>query len=121
MVSVPGSMFVSIELAARIDRAEARVSASIGRALVAKKRQIDAFVEEIGSGVAIYTGPSSPMNKMIGVGFGPIPTNEQLQVIEDKFAARGAALQAHPLSGCRTRRRADRARRGGLPRPRRAA
>ena len=94
MVNVTVAMFVSIELAARIDLAEARLSASLGRAIVAKNRQVDAFVEEIGGGVAIYTGPSSPMNKMIGVGFGPIPEDEKLQAIEEKFAARGAALQA---------------------------
>jgi ribosomal protein S18 acetylase RimI-like enzyme len=87
-------MFASIELAARIDQAEARLSRSIGQAVLANKSQPDAFVEEIGGGVAVYAGPASPMNKMIGVGFVTMPSDEQLQAIEEKFASRCAPLQA---------------------------
>ncbi len=87
-------MFVSVELAARIERAEARLSASCGQAVLAGRARRDAFVEEVGGGVAVYAGPSSPMNKMIGVGFGPLPSDEQLQVIEEKLSSRGAPLQA---------------------------
>jgi len=86
-------MFVSVELAARIERAEARLSTSCGQAVLAGRAARDAFVEEVGGGVAVYAGPSSPMNKMIGVGFGPVPSDEQLQAIEEKFAGRGAPLQ----------------------------
>jgi hypothetical protein len=86
-------MFVSVELAARIERAEARLSASRGQAVLARRAQLDAFVEEIGGGVAVYTGPSSPMNKMIGVRFGPVPSDKHLQSIEEKYASRRAPLQ----------------------------
>src|SRR5215831_11808866 len=86
-------MFVSIELAARIDRAEARLSQSIGQAAVANKARPDAFVEEIGGGVAVYAGPASPMNKMIGVGFAAQPLDDQLEAIEKKFAGRRVPLQ----------------------------
>src|SRR5215469_11430704 len=79
-------MFVSTELAARIDRAEARLSTALGRAVVERKQQPDAFVEEVDAGVAVYAGPSSPINKMIGVGFAALPTDERLQAIEEKFA-----------------------------------
>src|SRR5215831_8234518 len=87
-------MFVSVELAARIERAEARLSTSCGQAVLAGRARRDAFVEEVGGGVAVYAGPSSPMNKMIGIGFGPQPSDEQLQVIEEKLSSRGAPLQA---------------------------
>ena len=87
-------MFVPTELAARIDRAEARLSAALGRAMVERKQQPDAFVEEVDGGVAVYAGPSSPINKMIGVGFGALRADERLQAIEEKFAARSAPLQA---------------------------
>src|SRR5262249_3142162 len=86
-------MFVSVELATRIEQAESRLSAALGRAMVARKTQSDAFVDEIGGGVAVYTGPSSPMNKMIGVGFGGPLADDQLQAIEEKFARRGAPFQ----------------------------
>jgi hypothetical protein len=87
-------MFTSIELAARIDRAEAGLSAAIGRALLARSPGADVFVEDIGGGVAVYTGPSSPMNKMIGVGFTGMPPEDRLESVENLFRARQAPLQA---------------------------
>jgi GNAT superfamily N-acetyltransferase len=87
-------MFVSTDLAARIDRAEARLSCSFGQAVLARRLQRDAFVEQIGDGVAVYAGPSSPMNKMIGVGLGILPPDDQLSRIEEQFQRRGAPLQA---------------------------
>ncbi|HEY7442158.1 MAG TPA: GNAT family N-acetyltransferase [Vicinamibacterales bacterium] len=86
--------FVSTELAARIDHAEARLSASLGHAARARGANGDVFVDDIGGGVAVYTGPSSPMNKMIGIGFdGQVPV-EALQAVEEKFKRRRAPLQA---------------------------
>lgn len=87
-------MFTTIELAARIDRAEARLSASIARGLLADDPYGDVFVEEIGGGVAAYTGPASPMNKMIAVGFEGVPDDERLGEIEEMFRVREAPLQA---------------------------
>jgi hypothetical protein len=104
-------MFVSIELAARMDGAEARLSQSLGQAAVANKARPDAFVEELGGGVAVYAGPASPMNKMIGVGFAALPSDEQLEAIEKKFASRGVPLQvevstlANPAFAARLSRR----------------
>jgi hypothetical protein len=87
-------VFASIELAARIDRAEANLSAAIGTAIHAQDPYGDAFVDEIGGGVAVYTGPSSPINKMIGVGFEGVPEEDRLIEIEDLFRIREAPLQA---------------------------
>jgi hypothetical protein len=50
---VMGTTFVSTELAARIDRAEARLSASLCHAVLARKTGDDAFVDEMGGGVAV--------------------------------------------------------------------
>ena len=88
----PG-LFVSIELAARIDKAEARLSAALGEVAVARRPET-AFVDSITGGVAVFASPSSPVNKMIGVGFEGLPSDEALAVVEEKFRARGAALQA---------------------------
>ena len=87
-------MFASIDLARRIDGAEARLTESLGRAAVAEDPESGSFVERIGGGVVAYTGPSSPMNKMIGVGFDGVPPEDQLRRIEEKFGERGAPLQA---------------------------
>jgi hypothetical protein len=87
-------MFASVDLAARIDHAEAGLSAACGRAVLAQDGTADAFVEQIGGGVAVYTGPASPMNKMIGVGFAGRPSDQDLVSIEDRFGSRRAPLQA---------------------------
>ena len=86
-------LFASTELAARIDKAEARLSAALGR-IAAARRPETAFVEAVAGGVAVFAGPSSPANKMIGVGFEGVPSDEALAAIEEKFEARAAPLQA---------------------------
>ena len=87
-------MFTPVDLAARIDHAEARLSAAVGRGVLAQDPNRDAFVKEIGGGATVYTGPSSPMNKMIGVGFDGVPAPEQLDEVEELFRVRQSPLQA---------------------------
>jgi ribosomal protein S18 acetylase RimI-like enzyme len=87
-------MFASIALGRRIERAEARLSASLGRAVISGERDSPAFVHEIAGGVAVYTGPASPMNKMIGAGFDGAAPDEELRAVEDTFRERSAPLQA---------------------------
>jgi ribosomal protein S18 acetylase RimI-like enzyme len=99
------SMFASVALAARIDRAEKRLTESVVRAVMADDSTSErsergaltetrAFVEAIGGGVAAYAGPSSPMSKMIGVGFEGLPDERRLVEIEELFGEREAPLQA---------------------------
>lgn len=87
-------MFASTILAARVEAAEARLTASIGDHFLVRRPDLHVVVQHIGSGVAVFAGPSSPMNKMIGVGFGVAPSDADLQTIEQAFAARNTALQA---------------------------
>jgi ribosomal protein S18 acetylase RimI-like enzyme len=87
-------MFASIALAQRIDGAEARLSESLGRAAIRTGPEDVAFVDAIGGGVAVYTGPASPMNKMIGAGFDGVPSETELSAVEEKFLQRSAPLQA---------------------------
>jgi ribosomal protein S18 acetylase RimI-like enzyme len=87
-------MFVPVELAARIEHAEARLSASLGRAVLPSDEEHGPFVEEIAGGVAVYAAPSSPINKMIGVGFAAIPSEGPLQAVEEQYRIRAAPLQA---------------------------
>jgi hypothetical protein len=85
-------VFASTELASRIDGAEARLSAALGGVAAARHPET-AFVDPIEGGVAVFSAPSSPLNKMIGVGFQGLPSEEILTAIEEKFRERGAPLQ----------------------------
>jgi hypothetical protein len=87
-------MFASVDLARRIDTAEARLCAEIARAVAIRRPQVRVLVEEVAGGLAVYTGPSSPTNKMIGVGFVPTIDDARLGEVERLFAERGAPLQA---------------------------
>jgi len=82
-------MFCTPQLAARIDRAEGRMCASMARAMTD-----DALALPVGGGVAVYAGATSPMNKLIGAGFeGAVVEEEYLRTIEEQFAARRTRLQ----------------------------
>jgi ribosomal protein S18 acetylase RimI-like enzyme len=87
-------MFASTTLAVRIESAEARLTASIGDHFLAVRPDRPVLVRRLGGGVAVYTGPASPMNKMIGVGLTEPPTDEELQAVEVAFGERQAPLQA---------------------------
>jgi ribosomal protein S18 acetylase RimI-like enzyme len=87
-------MFCSADLAARIDRAEARQMMAIAGAAAARDATLDPFVVPVGQGAAIFAGPSSPTNKMIGIGFGETVEAGVLADVEGRFAARDTRLQA---------------------------
>jgi ribosomal protein S18 acetylase RimI-like enzyme len=71
-----------------------RLTESVVRAVMASTSESRAFVESIGSGIASYAGPSSPMTKMIGVGFEGVPLSGRLDEIEELFRERGEPLHA---------------------------
>jgi GNAT superfamily N-acetyltransferase len=91
-------MFVSTQLAAQIDIAEAGLTLSIGRALQAQGNRTGLLVEDLAGGAAVYAGPMSPMNKVIGAGFHGLPAAARLDAIEAHFAAAGEPLQAEVSS-----------------------
>ena len=62
-------MFADAMLAARIDRAEARLCAHIAEAVAIGKPESAPLVLPVSGGLAVYVGPSSPVNKVIGLGF----------------------------------------------------
>src|SRR4051794_21123775 len=80
-------LFCDTALAARIERAEARLIAKAADASPA------GFVKPIAGGMASFAGPGSPFNKVAGLGFGGVPSAAALAEIEDAFAARGAPVQ----------------------------
>jgi len=90
-------MFADIALAQRIERAECRLLA--GAAAAARGRGASgAFAQAVAGGVATYTRPGSPLNKLAGLGFeGPVAEAE-LAAVEQAFAERGAPVQAEVAS-----------------------
>lgn len=87
-------MFATVSLARRIEGAEARLSAEIATTIAQRRPESGPLVLPVGGGVAVFTGPSSPINKLIGLGFEGVPTDADLEMAERAFAARGAPLQA---------------------------
>ncbi len=52
-----------------------------------------AFVIPITCGAACYAEDGSPLNKIVGLGFGGVPSGDSLDEIEQAFAARACAAQ----------------------------
>lgn len=82
--------FCSIDLAARIERAERDLVASA--CAVIRARCPGALLAEIGGGFVAFTEPDSPMNKAVGLGFAPFD-EVAWSAIEAEHARRGAPLQ----------------------------
>lgn len=87
-------MFTDADLAARIDQAEGRLCAGIARAIKEDDPQAASAVIDVADGVAVFAGQGSPTNKLIGAGFGALPTAEVLGDVERLFAAQASPLQA---------------------------
>jgi GNAT superfamily N-acetyltransferase len=80
-------LFGSTGLAERVERVEAQLIATATEA--ARVRTDSAFVIPIAGGAACYADDSSPLNKVVGLGFGGVPNGETLDEIEEAFAERG--------------------------------
>lgn len=68
--------FATPDLAARLDRAEGRLCAGLARAAAAEHPSWHSTVIDLAGGVAVFAGPGSPVNKMIGVGFERLPADD---------------------------------------------
>ena len=78
-----------IALAARIERAEARLLAD-GVACVARRFGDggDVFSRPFAGGHAAFAEPGSPLNKVAGLGFDGVPPEAELAEVEEAFARR---------------------------------
>jgi GNAT superfamily N-acetyltransferase len=86
-------LFCDVELAARIERAEAQLMARSSEAAARRGAKPPSFVIQIAGGVASFAEADSPFNKVAGMGFQGIPGETELEVIEHRFAAAGAPVQ----------------------------
>lgn len=87
------SLFCDIELAARIERAEAELIARSSEAATARSSDSAGFVIPIAGGVASFAQADSPFNKVAGIGLQGLPGEAELGEIERRFAVAGAPVQ----------------------------
>ncbi len=81
-------MHATLELARRIDRAEIDFCAMATLGIAP-----DAATLERGGGLAVYSAPGSPVNKVLGLGLGVECSDDDLDAIEDFYAERGCPVQ----------------------------
>jgi len=86
-------LFCDTALASRIEWAEARLIASASEAARRRGAEPPGFAIPLAGGVASYADSGSPFNKIAGLGFGGVPADAELDDIERRFAACGAAVQ----------------------------
>lgn len=89
----PSPLFCDTALAARIERAEARLITEASTATRRRQGDTAGFVIPIAGGVASFAAHASPFNKVTGLGFGQIPSAAELGEIERAFAVHGAPVQ----------------------------
>ena len=87
-------ILADVDLARRIDGFEARGSKAIGEAAMRHNPNVRPFVKPLGRGIAVYSGPNSPANKIIGVGFDDELQATMLDEIERRYFERGSFVQA---------------------------
>jgi len=85
-------LFCSTALAEQIERVEMQMITAATE--IARRRVGDsAFVIPIAGGAACYADEGSPLNKIVGLGFGGVPSGEALDEVEQAYAAREVATQ----------------------------
>jgi GNAT superfamily N-acetyltransferase len=88
-------MFCSVELAARIEAAEVRLTASA--VACTRLRCREAWTAPVGGGLAALTEPGSPLNKVVGLGFAPLDP-AAWEAVEGEHTRRRAPIQVELAS-----------------------
>ena len=78
----------------RLERAECRLLADCAAAAERGRPDSRAFVQKLAGGVATYTGPDLPFNKVARLGFADALDEARLTLIERAFAERRTPVQA---------------------------
>jgi GNAT superfamily N-acetyltransferase len=86
-------LFADAALAARIDRAEMRLSMSVAETVARRDPSARVLVSPIGGGHAVFAGQGGPANKAIGVGFGASLDEAALETIEQQWRERGEPMR----------------------------
>jgi GNAT superfamily N-acetyltransferase len=86
-------VFADVSLAARIDRAEARLCADIADFVGANRPDVGSAAVPISGGLAVYVSPSSPVNKVIGLALDTPLDLEALERIETDWQRKGEPVR----------------------------
>ena len=86
-------LFCDIDMAARIEWAEAQLIALASASATRRRTDTAGFVTRVAGGVASFVEAGSPFNKVAGLGFHGTPCAADLDAIEQAFAARGEPVQ----------------------------
>jgi GNAT superfamily N-acetyltransferase len=92
VITAESPMFCSTSLAERIERAEMQLICAATEAARARSGA-DSFVVPLAGGAACFAEGGSPMNKVVGLGFGGVPDAAALDEVEQRYASRGTAVQ----------------------------
>ncbi|MBO2453432.1 GNAT family N-acetyltransferase [Actinomadura barringtoniae] len=84
-------LFCGVDLAERIERVEKQLITTGSEA--AHRRGTGGFARPISGGMASFAEKDSPLNKVVGLGFGGVPTADELDEVEQAFAACGSPVQ----------------------------
>ena len=85
---MPARIFCDAALAARIDRAEARMCAEFARLTGSRSPGARVTTVPLAGGLAVYAGPGAPMNKVIGIGLGDPLETGPLADVESEWESR---------------------------------
>lgn len=85
-------LFAGTSLAERIERAETRPIVAATEA-AGRRTGGRTFVIPVAGGAACFADAGSPMNKLVGLGFGGMPGDAELTEIEHAFAALDTPVQ----------------------------
>ncbi|MEV4126002.1 GNAT family N-acetyltransferase [Nocardia sp. NPDC049707] len=88
------ALFAGQDLAARVEHAERTLIEQGARAAARRDPQQRVLLRPIGSGLAVWAGPGSPLDKVVGVGMnGAAFDDAELAAVEQAFAEREAPIQ----------------------------
>jgi GNAT superfamily N-acetyltransferase len=86
-------LFCDAALAERIERVEVQLIEVAARAAHRRTTNGTGFLIPLAGGLASFADDDSPFNKVVGLGFGGVPTATELDEIERGYAACGAPVQ----------------------------
>ena len=87
------NMVLNLELARRIELAEAQAAVDAAEALLLSRADSGAAVENLAGGFAVYCGPNSPLTQAVGLGLqGPV-SDEDFERLENFYRGRNEPVR----------------------------
>ncbi len=84
---------LTLELARRIEMAEAQAAIEGAQALRRLRPDSGATVERIAGGAAVFCGVNSPITQAVGIGLAGAVSEEEMKLLEEFYFSRGDAVR----------------------------